>query len=175
MDPYAGRMTAPRRRHTPTYVVGALYAVFLAAIGTWPRHVDSGLPLAEWALTRGIANVLGATPAQLVATAEVLANAVLFVPLGWMVAWWWPRAQVVAAVIAGLAVALTIEVAQQFAPIDRTPSLVDVVANVSGACVGFLAVRAVAARPQYRLAVLGSVGALVAAVVAVLLWGLATA
>ena len=168
-------MAAPQRRHRPPYLVGALYAVFLAAVGTWPRHVDSGLPLADWALTRSLADLARLTPEQVVATAEVAANAVLFVPLGMMVTWWWPRARIVAAAGVGLAVALTIEIAQQVAPIDRTPSLVDVVVNVAGACLGFSVVRAAASHPRHRLALLGAVGVLVADVLGVLLWGLATA
>jgi len=168
-------MQASPRPHGPTLVVAAGYAVLLAAIGAWPRHVDSGLALVNWSLTRKLAEVSTLTPTQVVTTAEVVANGILFIPVGLIVAWWWPRATILHAGAAALALALVIEVVQAFAPIDRTTALSDVLANTAGGLVGFEIARFVERHPRLRVPGLAVLTAVVGGVFAVLVWGLFTA
>ncbi len=165
-------MNATTRVHAPTIALAAAYGALLATIGLWPRHVDASLSLADWSVTRRAADLVTLTPEQVVATAEVSANAVLFVPVGLAVAFWWPRICVWAAVAAALSIAVVIELAQWLAPVDRTPSLIDLAANTAGACVGFVAVRAATAHPRWRVALLGTLIPVVVAVLGVLVWGL---
>lgn len=152
--------------------LAVVYGVLLAMVGLWPRHVDAGLSVADWSATRAVADLVTLRPEQLVAVGEVAANAVLFVPLGLVVAFWWPRATARRAAVAGLSIAFVIEVVQWLAPVDRTPSVVDLVANTLGACVGFATVRVAASRPRLGPPMLGSLGAVVLAVLGVLVWGL---
>lgn len=151
------------------------YAVLVATVGAWPRHVDSGLALVDWSLTRSVAHVTALTPTEVVQTGEVLANAILFVPVGLIVAWWWPRAGLLHAAGTALSIALVIETVQALAPLDRTTSIVDVVANTSGGVLGFALARLVEAHSRWRRSVLGGLGIVIGGVLAVLVWGLLTA
>ena len=73
--------------------------------------------------------------------ADWIANGVLYVPLGFLAAWWlrrlhwWRAAAVLAAVALGVALALGVEFAQVFFP-ARTVSLNDVMAECIGSVLG---------------------------------------
>lgn len=165
-------MEATTRTLGPTVALATAYGALLAGIGLWPRHVDASLSLADWSLTRRIAELITLTPHQLVAAGEVIANAVLFVPVGLAVAYWWPRASTWIAATVAFSIAMVIELVQWLAPVDRTPSLSDLAANTAGACLGFGVLRLATARPRLRAAVLGPLLLVVIGVLGVLVWGL---
>ena len=60
-------MDAATRPHGPMLALAAVYGALLAVIGLWPRHVDASLSLADWSLTRRLAELITLTPHQLVA------------------------------------------------------------------------------------------------------------
>ncbi|MBC9226835.1 hypothetical protein GL325_10895 [Aeromicrobium sp. 636] len=165
-------MESPPRPHGPVLVLAGAYAVLLALVGLWPDHVDSGLGLVDQPVVRALAELLTVTPTRLVSLGEVLANLFLFVPVGVVVAYGWPRARLSVAGIAALAISAVIETVQWAAPIDRTASALDLVVNTAGGCLGFVVVQAVSGRQRAQWWVLGSLTAIVLAVCAVLVWGL---
>src|SRR5690606_37715769 len=130
------------------------------------------LGLVDLAFTRQLAELLSVQPVRLVASAEILANMALFVPVGLFVALGWARSNVWDAIAAAAGISLAIEMAQWVAPIDRTGSVRDLLANVAGACLGFLAVRATRGHPRARAVLLGLLGVIVLVVVGTLGWGL---
>ncbi|MCD9154530.1 VanZ family protein [Aeromicrobium duanguangcaii] len=161
----------PRPYGIAAGIAGA-YAVLLALIGWWPRHVDSGLGLVDQPVVHSLADALSVPPGHVVAAGEVMANVVLFVPIGLFLALGWRRASIGVAAAVALAVSVGIEVVQWLAPIDRTASAVDVVVNVAGGCLGFAAVRAVRGRPRAQRWVVGGLAVIVLLVAAVLVRGL---
>lgn len=163
------------RPHGPTLVLATTYGLMLALVGLWPQHVDSGLGVADWTLTRHLAEALSLAPDQVTDAAQVVANVLLFVPVGFLVAWWLPRASALVAVVVGAGLSLAIELAQWWGPIDRTASWADVVVNAAGAGLGFVAIEVAPNRPWARVAVLGGLVTVVLAVLGVLVWGLVTA
>lgn len=165
-------MDAATRPHGPMLALAAVYVALLAVIGLWPRHVDASLSLADWPLTRRLAEPIALTPHQLVAAGEVIANAVLFIPVGLAVAHWRPRASAWIVAAVAFSIAIVIELVQWLAPVDRTPSLSDLAANTAGACLGFGVLRLATARPRLRAAVLGPLLLVVIGVLGVLVWGL---
>lgn len=146
--------------------------MLLLLVGFWPHHVDSGLGVNQWSLTRSIADLIGATPATVVAAAQTLANVVLFAPIGVLVAWWRPRMSSMWALALGFAVSAMIEIVQMVGPIDRTAAWSDVVANTAGAWLGFLVVRHAPRDPRLRTIFGAMVALVVGSVLAVLVWGL---
>ena len=131
-------------------VVGATYLAALVLIAWWPTHVDAGLGVVDWPLTRALAAVLGISAASAYAVIEVGANVALFVPLGLLISWrfagwrWWRVALV------GALVSVVIEVVQAVTPLDRTASVTDVLANTVGAALGALAAQWVVRRRLVR-------------------------
>lgn len=117
-------------------VLGACYLVALASIAWWPSHVDAGLGVVDWPLTRGLAAALGIAPSSAYALIEVAANVALFVPFGWLAAWWLPGWSVARVVVAGALISVVIEVVQTATPLDRTGSVIDVLANTVGVACG---------------------------------------
>lgn len=73
---------------------------------------------------------------------EFVANILLFVPLGMLVRWGWPRGTWVGAAVIGGAVSLAIEVLQTLTPRVSDPR--DLLANTAGALVGALVAAIVA-------------------------------
>ena len=166
-------MQQPRPRVPRAVVVLAvLYVVLAAAIGLWPRHVDSGLGVESWPLTTAIAEALSVPASRVVDGAEVLANTVFFVPVGAVVAVVLPRASVLVAVGVGLVLATGIELVQWLGPLDRTASLLDVVADVAGAVLGFGAVRAASSGSPVARTAFAMLAAVTLGVLGVLLFGL---
>ncbi|OUZ12123.1 hypothetical protein BHE97_02710 [Aeromicrobium sp. PE09-221] len=130
-------------------LAGAVYLAVLALVAWWPTHVDAGLGVVDWRVTRGLATVLGISAGSAYAVIEVSANVALFVPFGVLVAWWggwaWWRVAII-----GALVSTVIEAVQAVAPLDRTASVGDVLANTAGAALGALVARWVLRRRLVR-------------------------
>lgn len=116
-------------------IVLAAYGVTLALIAMWPVPVDGGAGPFLAAITRMI-------PWATYPRIEFGANIVLFVPLGFLLLFLLPRARYIVMPIT-VVVSVGIELVQALALEQRTPSVMDIVANVTGACVGMLIAHAV--------------------------------
>lgn len=131
---------APPWRRVSTWVV--VYGIALALIGFWPQPVDSG----AGTILKLITKVL---PLLTYARIEFGANILLFIPLGVGVALLLPQMRYLVMPVA-LLVSLTIESVQAVYISARTPSLYDILANVSGAVLGLVAVAAFEAGKRRR-------------------------
>ena len=120
-----------RRRAWRLVLWGALlaYVIALIAIAVWPTQVD--VP------ARGmLADITRALPWLTYARIEFAANVLLFVPFGFLFTLILRRAHYV---VLPAAVVVTVAVESWQSLIDgRTSSILDVVANVTGACLGIL-------------------------------------
>ncbi|QLD12226.1 VanZ family protein [Microbacterium oleivorans] len=113
----------------PARVLLAAFLVALAFVAFWPTPVDRD---AGWLVSR----ITDTVPWLTYGRIEFGANILLFVPLGWCAARGWPRWH--AAVIpAALGLSVVIEVGQGVALAERTSSVLDVVANTTGAAIGW--------------------------------------
>lgn len=110
----------------------ALYLVILAGVAFWPSPVDQG----AGPLIRLITRIL---PVLTYPRIEFAANIVLFIPLGFLLTLILTRNRWLTLPIGFLAT-VAIECVQAVALGARTPSMLDVVANTAGACVGILLV-----------------------------------
>jgi hypothetical protein len=122
------RPTAPRSRAVLVAVLCA-YVVTLALIAFWPTHVDRDAGPLLRAITRAI-------PWLTYGRMEFSANVFLFVPLGLLLSmlvrpWPWVLA-------IGVGSSAIIELTQELFLPGRTGSLMDIVANGSGAVLGML-------------------------------------
>ncbi|AYF97251.1 VanZ family protein [Protaetiibacter intestinalis] len=119
----------PRLHDARLWLAG--YAVALAVIGLWPVHVDEGArPLLD--------AIIRAVPGLSYPRIEFAANVLLFVPMGALLAVILRRRYLVLPI--ALVVTVGIESAQASLIAHRTPSVLDVIANVTGAAVGLLLV-----------------------------------
>ena len=112
-----------------------IYLVLLGAIGLWLTAIDAPVrdqvhQLIAWLHARG------APPSLRYGYVEAAANAVVFVPLGFLVAlllqpsrWW-------VAVLVGMALSAAIELAQLVLLSARTADPIDFAMNTAGALVG---------------------------------------
>jgi glycopeptide antibiotics resistance protein len=108
-----------------------LYLVALATIAIWPTPVDAGAgPLLE--------QIIRAVPWLDYDRIEFAANIVLFVPLGILLALMMSRRHLVVPI--AIVASVAIESTQAIFLDDRTASVTDVIANVTGACAGLLIV-----------------------------------
>ncbi|HYP72904.1 MAG TPA: VanZ family protein [Microbacterium sp.] len=108
----------------------ALYTVTLAAIAFWPTPVDKDAgPL--------LAAIARLFPALTYERIEFVANISLFVPLGLLLTLILTRSRWLVLPIAFLAT-VTIECGQALLLDARTPSILDIVANTAGACLGIV-------------------------------------
>ncbi|RLK47992.1 VanZ family protein [Microbacterium telephonicum] len=125
-------MPTPVRRALRAPVTWLLvYVAVLAPIAFWPSPVDRDAgPLLAW-ITRML-------PVLTYGRIEFLANIALFVPFGVLVALMLRRALL--AIPVGMAVSLLVEGLQGLLLAERTPSLLDVVANTTGTAIGVLVV-----------------------------------
>ena len=116
--------------------VATLYAVALALIGFWPTHVDRDIDLFDLAPVRWLVSDVGLLPAVAESTIEMLANVVLFVPLGVLAMLLAPRLSRRATTWGGFGLSVFIELGQAVARPERTASLTDVLTNTWGAYLG---------------------------------------
>ena len=113
-----------------TRVELGVYAVVLALIGFWPRPVDRGVGAFLLWLGRVV-------PMFSYARLEFVANVILFIPLGVLVARLL-RVRSYLAVGVGILVSIGIELVQWLLLPARTPSAYDVLANTIGTAFGVL-------------------------------------
>lgn len=106
------------------------YAAILTAIALWPVPVDSEAQ----GFLRWVESVV---PAATYGRVEFAANIALFVPLGFLLTLLLPTARHLVLPVCFL-VTVAIEVTQALALDRRTPSVLDVIANTAGACVGIV-------------------------------------
>lgn len=92
--------------------------------------------------------VEGARGWRTIAWRPVIANVVLFVPLGALAAAvWWRRSRVVVW-LGCVALSVTIEAAQYLVPTGRVANVADVLANATGALLGVLLTAGLGTRPR---------------------------
>ncbi len=123
-------MPPPRARRLTRVALG-IYATALALIGLWPEPVDSGAGPLLRAITR-------VTPIVTYPRIEFGSNILLFIPLGALLALILTNRSLVIPI--ALVTTVAIESAQALMLERRTPSVLDIVANVTGACIGLLIV-----------------------------------
>jgi VanZ family protein len=108
-----------------------LYAIALAMIAVWPTPVDApAAPLLQ--------RFIRAIPWLTYDRIEFGANILLFVPLGLLLALILTHRYLILPV--ALVTTVTIECVQAILLSERTPSVMDILANTTGACLGLLAV-----------------------------------
>lgn len=117
-------------RHIARITLG-IYAVALALIAVWPVPVDSGAGPLLGAITRVI-------PILTHARIEFGANILLFVPLGLLLALILTRRYLIVPI--ALVTTMAIESFQALMLDRRVPSVMDILANLTGACIGLLVV-----------------------------------
>lgn len=122
------RRPSPVWRDARAWLVA--YVLALTAIAFWPVPVDSGAGL----LLRAISRVF---PFLTYNVIEFGANILLFVPLGLLIALLLPRRRYLVVPIALIAT-VSIEGLQGVFLGARTSSVLDVVANTTGACIGLV-------------------------------------
>lgn len=119
------------------------YTLLLTGIAFWPVPVDRGAGPLLRLITRAI-------PVLTYDRIEFAANILLFVPLGLLLTFILVRNRWLVLPIAFLAT-ITIECVQALLLDARTPSVLDIIANTAGACIGILlAVFIEALRTSYR-------------------------
>ncbi len=106
------------------------YAIVLALVAFWPVPVDSGAGPFLRAVTR-------AFPLLTYPRIEFAANIVMFVPLGFLLTFVLRGERWMVLPIA-FVTTVAIETGQAIALAARTPSVLDIIANTAGACVGML-------------------------------------
>ncbi|GAB2698687.1 VanZ family protein [Microbacterium marinum] len=112
------------------------YLVALALTAFWPTPVDAGLaPLLE-TVTRHF-------PVVTHARVEFAANIALFLPIGVLLPLMMPRTLVLPV---ALVATVAIESTQALLLDARVPSVLDIIANTTGACLGLLILEAFRAR-----------------------------
>jgi VanZ family protein len=115
-------------------VVLTLYGISLAMIALWPVPVDQDAA----GFLRRVGRVL---PMLTYPRIEFSANILLFVPLGVLLMLILRRRYLILPI--AIVVTVAIECSQGLLLDKRTPSLLDIIANTAGACLGMLIVAAV--------------------------------
>lgn len=123
------RPTVTRSVRSPRAWLSA-YVIALALIAFWPVPVDSG----AGPLLRAVTRVF---PLLTYARIEFGANILLFVPLGFLLTLILADDRWLVMPIAFLTT-VTIETGQAIALSARTPSVLDIIANTAGACLGIV-------------------------------------
>lgn len=129
--PVSASGTPPRRTRPTARILLAIYAVALTLIAIWPSPVDGGAGPLLRAITRLI-------PILTYARIEFGANILLFVPLGALLALILTRRYLIVPI--ALVTTVAIESMQALMLERRTPSVMDILANLTGACIGLLIV-----------------------------------
>lgn len=122
-------------------VLLTIYAVTLTAIALWPVPVDSGAS----GFLRRVERVL---PLMTYQRVEFASNIVLFIPLGLLLMLILRRRYLILPI--AIVVTVGIESAQGLLLDRRTPSMLDIIANTAGACIGMLIVAVVESRRARR-------------------------
>lgn len=108
----------------------SLYGVALALIAFWPEHVDKNFsPLIE--------KLIAVVPLLTYQRLEFGANIALFIPLGLLLTMMLHRRPHLTLPIAVIC-SVAIESAQAVLLEHRTPSVLDIIANTAGACIGIV-------------------------------------
>lgn len=135
------------------YALFAVYLVALALIAYWPSTVDGGVDDRIYAVIDWCArNGLGFVTYDRI---ERVANVLLFVPFGLLLAGLLPRGRRAWAILIAIGVSVVIEVGQLLFLPSRYPSVTDIVTNSLGATIGVVIVLlagAARARRRRRLA-----------------------
>ncbi|KAA9087290.1 VanZ family protein [Microbacterium radiodurans] len=129
----------PTRRTGATLLVA--YVVTLAFIALWPEPVDRGVS----PLLHRLDEIV---PWITYNRVEVTANVALFVPYGALLTFALGRSSHLVLPVA-IVTTVGIEAAQTLLP-ERTTSVVDIIANTTGACLGLLAASAAVALRRRR-------------------------
>lgn len=124
------RRSARAARRAAVWLAG--YGVLLAAVAFWPTPVDAGAR----PLLRAIHSLV---PMLTYPRIEFAANVALFVPVGLLLTLVLHRRRWLVLPLA-LLTTVTIESVQAVALAARTPSVLDIIANTAGACVGMAVV-----------------------------------
>lgn len=143
--PRAATSAEERARPTPWHsalgarlaeprVLLGIYVIALTLIALWPTPVDAGAR----PLLRGLSRFV---PMLTYARIEFAANILLFIPLGVLLAM--ILRQRYAIVPIAFVATVTIESIQALMIDKRVPSVMDIIANLAGACIGLLIVVAV--------------------------------
>lgn len=111
-------------------ILGA-YVFVLTLIALWPTPVDGG----AGPVLRLVARVV---PVLTYARIEFGANILLFVPLGVLLALILERRYLIVPI--AVVATVTIESIQALMIDKRTPSVLDIIANITGACLGLMIV-----------------------------------
>lgn len=135
-------MTLSARAHGWLAAAAAAYAAALSVVLFWPVHVDGDGGLIRFDGLLGWLGSIGISAAVRYPLVESVANSVLFLPFGLLVALaaerWHPALRVIMAGLLALGFSIAAETVQgQFLP-DRTVDPRDVVANTAGAVIGAL-------------------------------------
>jgi glycopeptide antibiotics resistance protein len=131
-----GSLLPPPRRLTRGWAIalGIPFIVALAALTLTPSRVEQSMPnLLDLVLT--MAHRLGWESLDFTRL-EVLANVLVFIPLGILAFVLLPRRIWPLALFVGPALSLAIEAAQRIALPHRAPTVADVLANSAGATIG---------------------------------------
>lgn len=121
--------TAERSRRAAVTAL-ILYLVALALIAFWPEPVDRGAA----GLLEQVRQVL---PWATVSRIEFAANIALFVPYGWLLSILLARTTHLLLPI-GMLTTFGIEAVQRQLLVQRTASLLDILANIAGFCIGMI-------------------------------------
>lgn len=135
------RESGLRGRRRRAVILALPYALAMAFVAFWPRHVDRRLDSANlWPamIVRRLFDISHATMYEII---ETTANVIWFMPLGAIVVLWTLRRSILAAVGVGFTASALIELGQLLILAgQRTASAGDVIANTSGAMLGAVAV-----------------------------------
>lgn len=128
----------PPRRLTRAWALGLgiPFLAALAALTLTPSRVEERMPnLLDLALS--VAHRLGWSSLDFTRI-EILANVVVFVPIGILAFLLLPRVVWLLSFLVGPALSVAIEMAQRIALPHRAPTVADVIANSTGATIGVI-------------------------------------
>ena len=135
-------MVLSRRAHGWLAAAATAYIAGLSVVLLWPVHVDGDGGLIRFDALLGWLGSIGVSSAVRYPLVESVANAVLFLPLGLLVALaaerWHPVLRVITAGLLAFGFSVAAETAQGMFLPDRTVDPRDVAANTAGAVIGAL-------------------------------------
>jgi VanZ family protein len=135
-------VTLSARTHGWLIAAAAAYAAALSVVLFWPVHVDGSGGLIRFDGVLGWLGSIGVSAAVRYPLVESVANALLFMPFGLLVAIaaerWQPALRVVTAGLLALGFSIAAEAVQGLLLPERTVDPRDVVANTAGAVIGAL-------------------------------------